>query len=113
MRDFKFLIREIEFEGKTIIPIQEVAKLAFNYNEQTVECNSRKWVNDSYDCCAWYTFETGIMKTSIHKCLLSISRNFDISINHKINEDSRDNIGMPAHNQVEIFRLLQRLGFIK
>ena len=112
MRDFKYLTREIEIEGETVIPIQEIAKLAFNYNKQTVENNSRKWVNDGYDCCAWYTFETNILKPKKHECLIYIDRSFNIGMNFKIDGYGKDNIGMPVHNQVKIFRLLQKLEFI-
>ena len=111
-RDFEYLTREIEFEGKNIIPIQEIAKLAFNYNAETVEINFKKWVNNIYDRCAWYTFETNIFKPKKHECLIYIDRSFNIGMNFKIDGYGKDNIGMPVHNQVKIFRLLQKLEFI-
>ena len=109
-RPFEDLINVIEFNGEKFIPAKKIAALCFNYNEKTVECEAKMWVNDSYDCRMWYSFETNILRPIKHECSIGISRDFDISIYNKNGEIKLN--ARPASNQVEIFKNLIKWGFI-
>jgi hypothetical protein len=110
VRPFDDLIKEIEFEGEKFIPAEKIAALCFNYNEKAVKNKAKMWVNNSYDYTMWYVFQTNILKPNKHQCSIGISRNFDVSIYHKIGDKS--NIGMPPSNQVETVKNLIRWGFV-
>jgi hypothetical protein len=113
IRPFDDLIKEIEFDGKKFIPAQKIAALCFNYNDKVVKNKVKMWINDSYDYSMWYVFQTTILKPTKHECSIGISRNFDITIYHKVEfEKSNSNVGMPSSNQVEIVKNLIHWGFI-
>ena len=106
-REFDDLIKEIEVNGEKFIPVIKIAALAFNYNENAVQKKSKSWVNDSYDCACWHTFEPKIIEG--HKCMLHIWRDFCIGNYHVIGETKTE---FPSSNQVKIFKLLQEWNFI-
>lgn len=109
MKDFEELTKE---NADKVIPLVIIAQLAFNYNEKAVTQNAKFWVNDGYDGCCWYVFEPNFSKYN-YKCKLGISRNFDISVYHKINDQPQSNVGMPAYNQLDIFKKLVEWGFVE
>ena len=111
IRPFTDLITEIEIDNEVFVPIQKIAALCFNYNEEVVKNKAKMWVNESYDMRAWFTFETNILKPKNHQCSVAIDRNFDITIYHKVNQES-SNTGMSPSNQVGIFKNLIKWGFI-
>ncbi len=112
MRPFTDLIVEIEFEGEKFIPAAKIAELCFNYNEKTVAREAQMWVNEGYDCAMWYKFKTG-MAGGEHLCSMGINRSFDIRTYHKFGKEAEQNsVGWAPCNQVEIFKLLLKWGFI-
>lgn len=112
MRPFEDLIKPIEVDGNTFVPAARIAIEAFNYSKTIIHYKSGRWINGGYDNLLWYTFETNIMKPKSHVCSLSISRGYDIAIYHTIGGVEGRNTGIPANNQVKIFRLLEKWGFI-
>lgn len=113
IRNFVDLINEIEIDGEKFIPIQKIAALAFNYNDNCVKNNFNVWINNSYDFAIYYTFETNILKPKKHLCKVMIFRNYDICTYIEIdNKKSESNIGIPACNQIEIFNNLRKWNFI-
>ena len=109
MREFNDLLEPVKLDGRVFTPIKEIAKLAFNYHDDTVCNNSEMWINESYDMCVHYVFSTELIKPSIHTCYLRIDREFNINIRSEINHiNHRDEL----NNQVKIFNLLKQLNFI-
>ena len=45
LRPFEDLIKPIEYQGNTFIPIEVIAGLAFNHNAKTVK-DSEIWLNE-------------------------------------------------------------------
>lgn len=113
VRPFDDLIKEINFDGEKFIPAQKIASLCFNYTNGVVKNKSKMWVNNSYDYCVWYVFETNILKPKKHQCSISISRLFDVATYHIIDgKESSSNVGIPASNQVEVVKRLIKWGFV-
>lgn len=108
-RHFNQLIQEIEYEGEKFIPMVKIAALAFNYNEQTVLKNAKFWINKSYDCSAWHIFDLYQLDTNIKKGLLQIWDDYTISTYIEINH--KTHLGYFC-NQVKVFQLLTKWGFI-
>lgn len=118
LRAFEDLINEIEVNGERFVPIERIAALAFNYPEKTVRIKAFSGVNSGYDRMAKIVFETRILSPQRNVCLLTISRNFNIAIYMEVAEQGEKavfgskSIGMPAANQLEIFRKLKEWRFI-
>lgn len=112
-RDFGELIRLLRVNGEVLRPIEEIAALAFNYNLATVvNKDAKMWVNEHYDLCAYYEFETDILKEKglKHRCLVKIWR--DYSVERIIQIGKNEPQSFAASNQIVIFKLLERLNFI-
>lgn len=111
VRHFEDLIKEIEVDGKKFIPMVEIAQLCFNYNEDAVRNDATMFVNSGYDFAAKYRFVTKIAGGCT--CLVLIFRDFTIWTDIQVNKNPKEASVRPAANQVKIFFLLLKWGFIQ
>jgi hypothetical protein len=110
MRPFEDLIKEITIDGETFIPLKKIAMLACNYNDETV-CNKFGLGYNSYYGECWCRFNTNLLKPRAHQYYVNVLGHYNIS-KHMIIDDKAITHREAINNQVEIFKLLTKWGFI-
>ena len=106
LRPFEDLIKPIEYDGKTFVPIEEIAKLACNNNsfvkniETFTERENRKRIANKYRA------EIIIKDMSYESVTVTIEKSFRITL--WIEGD-----WIPHFNQVQIVKNLIKWGFVE
>ncbi len=107
IKPFEDLIKTIEYDGNTFVPIEEIAKLAIeNYFELKYSNISSAIVpiDDSFSACSGYISNSECRKFVI------IHDNFDVSINEETYDDFSH---LLTCNQVQIIKNLIKWGFVE
>ncbi len=106
MRPYTDLIQEITIDGETFVPIKKIAALAFGYKEECIYYKYSTYHNSYFnEVHCLFSTRNGI------DCQLHIDKWFDIS-RHFIMPDKSITLRQQIQNQVQIFKLLQKWGFI-
>lgn len=114
IREFNDLIKPIVVYGKSFVPAQRIAQLAFNMKATGSKRKSKMWINNGYDMAMHYGFELQLQPDLKCNYWITVFRDFDIHGNVICNDvPPPTNIGMPISNQVKIFELLKEWGFIE
>ena len=97
LRPFEDLIKPIEYDGKTFVPIEEIAKLALSYLKEVVVRTSTL---DSRIVC--------FLETSTFRHTMIIFKGYDILM---FANGYHQNI--KVENQVQIVKNLIKWGFVE
>lgn len=109
-RPFKQLEDIIKVDNETFVPLQKLAALAFNYNDQATKKEPQSWVNNAYDYKAWHTFNCPIVHPD-DRYSFYIDRHFNTGIYFNL-DGIKSQQALPSYNQVEILRCLQKWDFL-
>jgi len=110
LRPFDDLATMITHKGEKFVPIQKLASLAFNYNDETTSKDAQSWVNDQYDLRAWHTFNCQICHAD-DRYSFYIERDFSCGIYLNLFLEKSKN-ALPAYNQVDIIKRLKEWRFL-
>lgn len=102
LRPFEDIIKEIEFEGETFVPIEEIAKISFSH----VDSKKIKLVESDFSPNHIICYFK--IAASTANFIVSINSIFDIYITYLIDTEK-----IETHRQVKIVKSLIKWGFIE